>query len=246
MSNFVNYWRRLKLLLSDIRAYFGLAFSGNQIRHMTDFSKPDLKPVLLIHGFGTTRKSVGILEKRLRQDGFDVFSIHLGGFLNRLNTRGIDDLAKIISKKIEALSGRYHIGKITVIGHSKGGLIGRYYVSCLGGDKHVKTLITLGTPHRGSNIAILATLTIIGIISKSVWQMLPRSRFIRKLNETVIPASVKVVSLYSDSDSVISKEQSRLVVPAGRNNITNVELHGYTHTDYLIKRGVYEEIRKYL
>ena len=39
--------------------------------------------------------------------------------------------------------------RIHVIGHSLGGLIARYYVTRLGGDARVHTLVTLGTPARG-------------------------------------------------------------------------------------------------
>ena len=43
--------------------------------------------------------------------------------------------------------------RIHIIGHSLGGLIARYYVTRLGGDARVHTLITLGTPHEGSYAA---------------------------------------------------------------------------------------------
>ena len=37
-----------------------------------------------------------------------------------------------------------------MVGHSLGGLIARYYVTRLGGDERVHTLVTLGTPHSGT------------------------------------------------------------------------------------------------
>ena len=42
---------------------------------------------------------------------------------------------------------------IVLICHSMGGLVGRYYVEKLGGSTHVNTVITCGTPHRGSSLA---------------------------------------------------------------------------------------------
>ena len=38
--------------------------------------------------------------------------------------------------------------RVHIVGHSLGGLAARYYVSRLGGDAHVHTLVTLGTPMR--------------------------------------------------------------------------------------------------
>lgn len=238
-----SYWNRIRGDVRDLHAYIRFAARGNIVDRKTDFSKPNLKPVLLLHGFVTTRRSVSILERRLRDDGFDVFSINLGGFLGRLNTRGIDDLAKLVKEKIDSLSIRYNFGKITIIGHSKGGLIGRYYVSMLGGNERVHTLITLGTPHNGNHFAVLAALTVIGLISKSVWQMMPHSRFMKKLRNTPIPKDVQTVSIYSSNDGVVSPEKSMIQIPEGATNIRNIELAGYTHTDYLIKRGVYEVIQ---
>jgi len=238
-----HYWLLIKGTFNDARAYYNFAQGGNIIERKTDFAKPGLKLVLLLHGFGTTRKSVAILEQRLRDDGFDVFSINLGGFLKRLNTNGIDDLAWKVKIKIDSLYERHKIERFTIIGHSKGGLIGRYYVSCLGGNEHVKALITLGTPHNGNWWALLAALSVIGIFSKSLWQMMPVSRFIKRLRNTPIPEDVSAVSIYSCDDEVVPAVRSRLDIPKGTTHIKNVELFGYSHTDYLIKRGVYEVIK---
>lgn len=40
--------------------------------------------------------------------------------------------------------------KVRLVCHSMGGLVGRYWVECLGGADVTRQLITLGTPHRGS------------------------------------------------------------------------------------------------
>lgn len=40
--------------------------------------------------------------------------------------------------------------KLVLIGHSMGGLVSRYFIECLDGWKSVRTLLTIGTPHRGS------------------------------------------------------------------------------------------------
>jgi triacylglycerol lipase len=42
---------------------------------------------------------------------------------------------------------------VHILAHSMGGLDARYMISCLGMDKQVLTLTTLGTPHRGSSFA---------------------------------------------------------------------------------------------
>jgi pimeloyl-ACP methyl ester carboxylesterase len=44
--------------------------------------------------------------------------------------------------------------KLVLVGHSMGGIISRYYLECLDGWKDTRTLVTFGTPYRGSMKAI--------------------------------------------------------------------------------------------
>ncbi|WP_431046896.1 lipase/acyltransferase domain-containing protein [Streptomyces sp. P1-3] len=44
--------------------------------------------------------------------------------------------------------------EVVLICHSMGGLVARYYLECLGGRDTARTLVTVGTPHRGAAKAI--------------------------------------------------------------------------------------------
>ncbi len=46
--------------------------------------------------------------------------------------------------------------RLILVGHSMGGVVARYFLECLGGWKHTRALITFGTPHRGSFMALQA------------------------------------------------------------------------------------------
>lgn len=48
--------------------------------------------------------------------------------------------------------------RFILIGHSNGGLVSRYYIENIGGDVNVDKLITIDTPHYGSNMAYLSTI----------------------------------------------------------------------------------------
>jgi pimeloyl-ACP methyl ester carboxylesterase len=67
-------------------------------------------------------------------------------------------LAELL-ERIRAVSG--DDARIAIIAHSMGGLVARYYLEALEfqgheGRRSVQSLITLGTPHRGSPLALLA------------------------------------------------------------------------------------------
>ena len=150
--------------------------------------------------------------RRLRRDGYCVWSINLGGLFDAFNTHGIDESAERVRDKVERLYGRYNLGPLSIIGHSKGGLIGRYYVKRLGGDRRVKNLITLGTPHNGTPTAYLGCVTM-GAFARSVWQMTPMSPFMR-LRSVMVLSSSALVAVTSLRTSVTLPLTSVMELPS--------------------------------
>ncbi|HXX32708.1 MAG TPA: alpha/beta fold hydrolase [Myxococcaceae bacterium] len=240
-ANTLARWRRRMRYLGG---YLDFDRSGNRIRRRTDFSHCP-RPVLLLYGLLSTRRSCRLLERRLRHDGYGVFSIDLGGLAGAFNTRGIDQSAEHVRDKVERLYARYPgMGPLSIIGHSKGGLIGRYYIARLGGDARVRTLITLGTPHQGTPRAYLGCATV-GWLAPSVWQMTPRSSFLRRLNLGPWPPGVRLVSLYSRRDAC-TPYPSGMVDLRRAGDFVNVELDDLRHRDFLVARSAYQVVRSEL
>ena len=241
----VNQFRKLKRQLRDLAGYVEFNRKGNDIVRRTDFTQCP-RPVLLLYGFLSTRRTFEVLERRLRRDGYCVWSINLGGLFDAFNTKGIDESAEKVREKVERLYARYPgMGPLSIIGHSKGGLIGRYYVKRLGGDTRVRNLVTLGTPHNGSPSAYWGIVTA-GTFSKSVWQMTPMSPFIRRLKIGAFPRSVRFVSMYSKSDRMSPFPCCILEDNTGSGNLFNIELSNITHREFVVKRSVYDLIRREL
>ena len=243
MSSWDSQLRKLKRGLRDLGGYLDFDRHGNEIKRRTDFTRCP-RPVLLLYGFWSTRRVFEVLEARLRRDGYCVFSVNLGGLFDVFNTKGIDACAEKIRDKVERLYARYDLGPLSIIGHSKGGLIGRYYVKRLGGDKRVKTLITLAAPHHGTPLAY-AGVVLTGAFSKSVWQMTPMSRFIRRLKMGPFPRNVRFVSVYSKADRVAPFPTCLLETGEGE-NLYNVDVPGVGHHDFLTRRAVYQVIQREL
>lgn len=227
----------------DVKGYLRFDRRGNAVERKTDFARCE-RPVLLLHGFMGTRRVFDVLEHRLRRDGYCVFSLNLGGLFDSFNTLTIDACAEKVRDKVDSLYARYALGPLAIVGHSKGGLIGRYYVKRLGGDARVRTLITLAAPHNGTPFAYVGCATV-GLFARSVWQMTPMSPFIRRLKIGAFPSKVRFTSIYSKADR-FSPFPSCILETAGQPNLRNVEVLGVGHRDFVFKKSVYEVVRQEL
>ena len=173
---------------------------GNRIRRKRFFDSVDAShpPVLLVQGFLGTRGSMQRVEKRLDQEGLCTFSFNLG----LLNTRDIRTSAFLVHRKVETiLEQAPHIKRIDIVGHSMGGLIGLYYIKKLGGHAKVRKLVMIGTPHRGTWIA-LGGVVMLGALSESSWQLLPYSSFLVELQKGTLPPEVEYFSIAAERDWV--------------------------------------------
>jgi pimeloyl-ACP methyl ester carboxylesterase len=229
---------RVARKVADLAAILdGRVRSGRVVRR-TDFSRCP-HPVLLLHGFFTSRRTFDVLERRLRREGYGVFTLDLGGLGRTLNTRGIDDLADLVRAKVERLYARNpELGPLTVVGHSKGGLIAAYYVKKLGGWRRTRAVIALGTPFRGTQLAWLGLP--LGFFARSLWQLVPGSPFLRRLQSGAWPAQVRLTSIWSKEDGS-APYPSPVLETHGLPHLVNVEVRGGHHA-FLTRRSIFEAV----
>ena len=212
---------------------------GNRIKQQIEFDKVDDKspPVLLIHGFLGTRGSMYMLESRLVDDGFCVFSFNLGTF----NSRDIRRSAFLIHRKIERMLAQTEWDTIDIIGHSMGGLIGLYYVKKLGGHRRVRKLIMMGTPLKGTWAALPGVL-MLGLWSTSSWQLLPRSRFLDELKQGLVSQTVEITTVAAARDWVCPLKSTRMggaqsvTVPMGHSSLV-VSAEVYRRLSAILRGG---------
>src|SRR2546430_13037790 len=105
-------------------------------------------PVLLVHGLADRASVFSMLRRGLGDCG--------AGPLIAVNGSVLPDVrraAVALGERVERARAESGGAPACVIGHSLGGLIARYYVQRLGGDAHVASVITLGTPHGGTAAA---------------------------------------------------------------------------------------------
>jgi triacylglycerol lipase len=175
-------------------------------------------PILLVHGIVDNHSIFALLQRALRRRGFATVSSWDYGLL----TRDIPTAADLLGEAIEKLAANSGYERIHVIGHSLGGLIARYYVQRLGGHTRVHTLVTLGTPHSGTEAARpWRKLPLLG-------QLTPGSPVLRALAEPAPDCRTRFLVFASDLDHMVRPTgNARLEHPDL--SVRNVAVHGVGH-----------------
>ncbi len=106
--------------------------------------------VLFIHGIIGDTSEMPRMLRRMQRNGAPLqapFDLALTFDYENLNTK-IEDNARLLKQRLEeaGLSGQ----KLTIIAHSMGGLVSRWFIEKEGGNAFVKQLIQVGTPNMGS------------------------------------------------------------------------------------------------
>jgi pimeloyl-ACP methyl ester carboxylesterase len=139
-----------------------------------------------------------------------------------------------LGKHLERICEQTGYERVHVVGHSLGGLIARYHVQRQDGDRHVESLVTVGTPHRGSVLAHVGATPLIR-------QLRPGSAVLQELAEPAPDCPTPITAIYSDLDQmVIPTSSGRCDHPdlAAR----NVLVRGVGHLSLPRHRAVVDEV----
>ena len=182
-------------------------------------------PVVLVHGtFALTDWSV--LAPALARRGYCVFTFNYGDFGTGEIARSAHQLARFVN----GVLARSHAARVSIVGHSEGGMMPRYYIRFLGGAKKVDDLIGLSPSNRGSMNPLLLEGAALGCTACAE-QVTFGSAFLRKLNaghQTPGPVDYTVVQTVYDA-VVIPYTSAFLNGPSAR--VTNVLLQDRCRND---------------
>ena len=199
--------------------------------------------MLLLHGFLATPRVLDGLAARLDRLGYCTHDVDLGGLFGRFNAGPVEELARVVAERVDQLVRDHGCERIDLLGHSEGGLVGRYYVQKLNGAGRVRHLVTLGTPHRGTRWAYSGYL--VGRVLPSLRQMAPGSPLLRDLADEGFPDGVRLTSIYSQADPFCPPSSCRLD-NARRAHLKNIELARGGHLSFLSSAVIASIIRREL
>lgn len=196
-SLFGEYWAWLRFGLRQLpwakaRAEVGLATAHQS----SDASRI---PVVLVHGYLCNHRVWDVMANRLRRAGHPVLGVDLEPLFT-----SIDLYAPLIEKAVAELCRQTGAEKVALIGHSMGGLAIRAWMRTYGTSR-VARVITLGTPHVGTQIASR-------VKTDNGKQMLLRSAWLQELaaSETALTRSLMRIAITPQDNIVYSQREQVL------------------------------------
>jgi len=163
--------QRLAMVLREYGAFvrgFVLVQPWVWLGMPADRLRASVQPMLLVHGYGCNRGIWWWLRPRLEAAGHVVATISL-----EPPWGGIDGFAEQLHARIEAVCAATGAPRVTLVAHSMGGLVSRAYLA-RHGDARVARLISIASPHSGSQLARLG----LGTCAR---QMAPGSAWLARL-----------------------------------------------------------------
>ena len=201
---------------------FGFGFLPS--RHRPKRAR-EIRTLVFVHGLGATRASffpmqgyLGLL-RHTRQLSF-----------NYRAAAGIEAAAIELKRRIDRdVRG----GRIDLIGHSIGGLVARFYLQQLGGQRRVDRLITIGAPHQGTHASVY-------VPTRAVSDLHPGCSFLRKL-DALPPPDVRCLSIALGRDLMVLPAENAHA-PFGE----RLTFDDLGHLDALLSPRVFNAVDQFL
>lgn len=176
--------------------------------------------IILIYGFNENWLFLKSIGDRLNREGYKVYAfLDIGSNFYPLVTSAemLDHFIKI-----------KNLNNVTLVAHSKGGLIAKLYLDRFDKQKIVDKVITIATPFKGSlwgNLRIL-----------NLYEIIPNSLFLRDLLKET-RNNYKIVSIRAQIDNHVIPGASA-ILPGAK----NIEVGVVGHTRILKSNELQKEI----
>jgi triacylglycerol esterase/lipase EstA (alpha/beta hydrolase family) len=188
-------------------------------------------PVILVHGtFGDRRNLLERMSRKIKEAGFCVYSLDYG---NRA-TNDIRDSAQELKEFTDRVLAATGAAKVSMVGHSQGGLMPRYYIRFLGGDQVVDDLVGVAPSNHGSSVTgppgASPLSAILDALVPALGQQSAGSPFLTELNagdET--PGDISYTQITTKYDEIVRPHTSGYLAPGP--NTTNYTIQNLCPLD---------------
>jgi pimeloyl-ACP methyl ester carboxylesterase len=86
--------------------------------------------------------------------------------------------------------------EVDIVGHSMGGVVARYYLAFGGGDAAIHHLVTLGSPHSGTDVSGFG-------VGHPTRELVLGSKLVQRLAATAPPEHARVTTILSRGDALV-------------------------------------------
>jgi pimeloyl-ACP methyl ester carboxylesterase len=183
-------------------------------------------PVVIVHGtFGNMGVLWDTAAAALERLHYCVFALDYGDSpIPGVN--GVGDIptsARQLQTFINHVLAATHAAKVTIVGHSQGGMMPRYYVKFLGGASKVDDLVGFSPSNHGTDTPAAPPAGLLGCTSCA--QQVAGSPFMQQLNAgDQTPAPVSYTVLETNHDEVVTPYQSEFLPTTADGRVVNVLL----------------------
>ncbi len=215
----------------------GLTLLGPSHRPLAPLPDDGYRPILFVHGLGGHRSNFAPMRLWFRLHGRG--RTYAVGFKPELSLDAMADQLRAAIGEVLRTNGLPVDAQVDVVAHSMGGIIARLALEDVATARQVAHIVTLGTPHAGTQAARFAR-------TPHIRDLRPDSEIMLRLAAQLPwpgpPELPQLTSLWSHSDLLLLPASTAQVVGA-----ENVEMPAFTHYSYLLDvisaRKVYASLR---
>ncbi|WP_309650053.1 alpha/beta fold hydrolase [Nocardioides sp.] len=163
-------------------------------------SQADPGPVLLVSGYGGSTAGLDVLAEAVRRSGRTVVVVPpVGGGTGDLRDQAaaLDDAVRTALTDTAATS-------VDLVGYSAGGVVVRLWVAAYDGGSLARRVVTLASPHHGTDLAALAGDLAPDACPQACQQLAPDSDLLRGLNaDDETPSGPLWAALWTSDDATV-------------------------------------------
>ncbi len=200
-------------------------------RDPIEAGEPDgYPPLIFVHGLGGNRGNFLLMAGYFWMMGRKrSYKIHFDG------GQSLEDMAHALARFIEDVRKATGEDQVDIVAHSMGGIVTRLALAENDTLKHVRTLITLGTPHYGTYPARYAN-------TELTRALRPDSDLMQRLERADrLAKNMRVVTFWSRNDLFVLPPTS-----AALEGAEQIDATPFTHYSYLIDPKSWKAVGKIL